>query len=169
MRIARRDLLLVAGCIAAAFAAPAEVAADPVVIRVDRGAAAEAQLWLMAAKPSLARNQGSKYKIEMTYFPSADKRFQALEAGALDVITSNAYTALQAASVGVPIKIIASVARETRNGAETRFVVKTESPIRTVRISRDLKGLSCTENCSVPHPHVCFRNWVPVQNRVCLH
>jgi ABC-type nitrate/sulfonate/bicarbonate transport system substrate-binding protein len=133
-RLARWKLILLAGCIAAASA---ESAADPITIRIGRGAAAEEQVWLMKAKPSLARNQGSKYKIEMTYFPSADKRFQALEAGALDITASNAHTALYAAAANTPIKIIASICRETRNGAEVRYVVKAESSIRSVK---DLKG-----------------------------
>jgi ABC-type nitrate/sulfonate/bicarbonate transport system substrate-binding protein len=132
-RIARRILMLLAGCVVAT----ADAAAEPITIRIGRGPAAEEQVWLMAAKPSLARQMGTKYKIEMTFFSDADKRFQALEAGALDMIASNAYTAIHAASAGVPIKIIASVSRETRNGAEVRYVVKAESPIRS---ARDLKG-----------------------------
>jgi len=121
----------------AAAAAISVAAAEPVTIRIGRGAAAEEQLWLMKAKPALARNQGSKYNIEMTYFPSADKRFQAMEAGALDMTTSNAHTALYAAAANVPVKIVASISRESTKGAHTRFVVKAESEIKSIK---DLKG-----------------------------
>ena len=47
-------------------------AAEPVKIRVGRGSAAEEQLWLMAAKPELARSQGAAYKLELTNFPATD-------------------------------------------------------------------------------------------------
>ena len=56
------------GIVAAAIAGLA--VAEPVTIRVGRGAAGEEQLWLLKAKPELARNQGSKYVLEITYFPS---------------------------------------------------------------------------------------------------
>ncbi len=112
-------------------------AAEMPTIRIGRGAAGEEQLWLMKAKPDLARNQGRKYGLEMTYFPSADKRFQALEAGALDMTTSNAHTALYAAAADIPIKIIASISRESTKGSPTRFTVKADSPIRSIK---DLKG-----------------------------
>src|SRR6185369_450030 len=95
----------------AAAATAWTAAAEPVTIRIGRGAAGEEQLWLMKAKPALARHQGSKYTVEMTYFPSADKRFQAMEAGALDMTTSNAHTALYAAAANIPMKIVASISR----------------------------------------------------------
>jgi ABC-type nitrate/sulfonate/bicarbonate transport system substrate-binding protein len=122
---------------AVAAAITGEAIAQSVTIRIGRGAAGEEQLWLLKAKPSLARNYGSKYTVDMTYFPSADKRFQAMEAGALDITTSNAHTALYAAAANIPIKIIASISRESAKGAHTRFVVKSESEIKSIK---DLKG-----------------------------
>ena len=57
--------------------------------------------------------------------------------GALDMTTSNAHTALYAAAANIPIKIIASISRESSKGSPTRFAVKAESQIKSVK---DLKG-----------------------------
>src|SRR5689334_18042278 len=42
-------------------------AADPLTIRIARGAAAEEQVWLLKAKPELAPNQGKLYNVDMKY------------------------------------------------------------------------------------------------------
>lgn len=111
--------------------------ADPATIRIARGAVAEEQVWLLKAKPDLAPNEGKKYNVDMKYFPNPDQRFQALEAGALDLSTSNVQTALFAGASNVPIKIIAGISRESVKGAYTRYFVKADSPIKSVK---DLGG-----------------------------
>jgi hypothetical protein len=64
--------------------------ADPVVLRVGVGNAAEEQLWLMQAKPDVAPNQGKVYTLDVSRFGGTDQRFQAFEAGALDFATASA-------------------------------------------------------------------------------
>lgn len=120
-----------------AIALPTLAAADPVTIRVGRGAAAEEQLWLMEALPSITPNQGKAYKIEMTLFRGTDQRFQAYEAGALDIITSTANSVMFAVSQGSKMTMIASVSRETKKGFHTLYMVKDDSPIKS---PKDLKG-----------------------------
>jgi ABC-type nitrate/sulfonate/bicarbonate transport system substrate-binding protein len=120
-----------------ALTVPMIAQADPVTIRVGRGAAAEEQLWLMEALPSITPHQGKDYKIEGTLFRGTDQRFQAYEAGALDIITSSANSVIFAASQGSKMTMIASVSRETKKGFHTLYMVKDDSPIKS---PKDLKG-----------------------------
>jgi len=111
--------------------------AEPTTIRVGIGSAVEEQLWLMLARPDLTPGQGKDYLIEYTRFPGADKRFQAFEAGALDIATASANSAIFAAAEGIDFKFIASLSRESQRGFFTKFITKEESGIKTVA---DLKG-----------------------------
>ena len=131
----RRALGALAGL--ALVVAPTLASADPLTIRVGRGSAAEEQLWLMDAMPSVAPHNGKDYKIEMTLFRGTDKRFQAYEAGALDIITSSANSVMFATSQGAKMTIIASLSRETKKGFHTLYMVKDDSPIKS---PNDLKG-----------------------------
>ena len=117
--------------------APMVASADPVTIRVGRGAAAEEQLWLMQALPSITPHQGKDYKIEMSLFRGTDQRFQAYEAGALDIMTSTANSVMFAVSQGSKMTMVASVSRETKKGFHTVYMVKDDSPIKS---PKDLKG-----------------------------
>ncbi|MEO7241896.1 MAG: ABC transporter substrate-binding protein [Variovorax sp.] len=121
--------------IAMAFSAAAQAETTP--IRIGYGVAAEEQLWLMMAKPDVSPNQGKTYSIEAMRFPGADKRVQAFEAGALDIATMSANGAIFAAAEGIKFKIIASLSRESERGFYTKFMVKDDSPIKTIA---DLKG-----------------------------
>jgi ABC-type nitrate/sulfonate/bicarbonate transport system substrate-binding protein len=111
--------------------------AQPVNIRVGHGAAAEDQLWLMAAKPDLFPNMGKAYTVEWTRFPATDKRFQAFEAGAIDVATGSANSVVLAASQGLSLKAVASISQESTKAFHTLFMVKNDSPIKSIK---DLKG-----------------------------
>src|SRR5262245_29234054 len=71
--------------------------ADPLKIRLGIGGAAADTLFLLLARPDLAPNQGKAYTIEYTRFEGTDKRFQAFEAGALDITVMNANGAIFAA------------------------------------------------------------------------
>ncbi|TAL76431.1 MAG: ABC transporter substrate-binding protein [Burkholderiaceae bacterium] len=124
------------GCVAC-LAMSTTLLAKPVTIHLGRGAAAEEQVWLMVAMPKLAPNEGKVYKIDTTFSPNSDKRFAALQAGGLDIITSNAHSALNAAAAGLPIKLIASISQESSKGAHTHYVVMSDSGINTMQ---DLKG-----------------------------
>jgi ABC-type nitrate/sulfonate/bicarbonate transport system substrate-binding protein len=111
--------------------------AQPVTLRLGYGPAAEEPLWLIIAKPDLAKNRGKAYMLDATRFTGSDKRSQALEAGALDLASSSANGVIFAAAEGVLVKIIASLSRESSRGFSTAYFVKESSPIKSVT---DLKG-----------------------------
>jgi ABC-type nitrate/sulfonate/bicarbonate transport system substrate-binding protein len=111
--------------------------ADPVTIQLGIGGASAENLQLLLARPDLTPHQNKDYKIDYTRFEGTDKRFQAFEAGALDIALMNANGALFAAGEGLPFKMIASVARESPRGANVNFMVLDGSPIHSVQ---DLKG-----------------------------
>jgi len=117
--------------------------AQPVTLRVGYGAAAEEPLWLLLAKPELARNQGKAYILDGTRFTGSDKRAQAFESGAIDLASSSANGVIFAAAEGVMAKMIASISRESTRGFSTAFYVKETSPIHAVA---DLKGKTVAVN-----------------------
>ncbi len=117
----------------AALALGSAAAQAQTKLRVGIGAAAEDPFWLLLVKPELGSNHGKGYTTEYTRFPGADKRFQAFEAGALDIATSSANAALFAAGEGIEFKIIASIARESPRGFYTKFAVKNDSPIKSIK------------------------------------
>jgi ABC-type nitrate/sulfonate/bicarbonate transport system substrate-binding protein len=75
--------------------------------------------------------------LDVTRFPGTDKRFQAFEAGALDIATASANAAMLAASEGAEFKVVASLSRESTRGFATKYFVLKDSPIKSVK---DLKG-----------------------------
>ena len=106
-------------------------------IRIGHGSAAEETLWLMKADPKVTPGQGKAYKLEYTLFRGTDKRFQAFEAGELDIATGSAHSVLMAAAEGAKFKVVATISREGAKGFATRYMVKADSPIKTMA---DLKG-----------------------------
>src|SRR6516162_3425659 len=102
--------------------------ADPVTLRIGYGVAAEEQLWLLIARPTVGTHYGKDYTIEGTRFSGSDKRAQAFEAGAIDLASSSANGVIFAAAEGVTAKIIASISRESSRGFSTSFYVKQDSP-----------------------------------------
>lgn len=133
----KRMVRIGCGLLALAVAAPAALRAEPVKIRVGIGSAVEEQIWLLIARPNLGPNYGKVYTIEWNRFPGADKRIQAFEAGAEDIITASANSAILAASEGIDFKMLASLSRESSQGFFTKFMVKEGSPIKTMK---DLAG-----------------------------
>jgi ABC-type nitrate/sulfonate/bicarbonate transport system substrate-binding protein len=111
--------------------------ANPVKIRIGRGAAAEEQLWLLKAMPQIAPNEGKVYTIEMTRFRGTDQRFQAFEAGALDAATGSANSVIFAAAQGLKMTVVASLCMESKKGFVTHYMVRANSNIHSVK---DLKG-----------------------------
>jgi len=125
-------------CVLALTAASVSAAlAQPATLRLGYGTAAEEPLWLVVAKPDLARNYGKAYTLDATRFTGSDKRGQAFEAGAIDLASSSANGVIFAAAEGVSAKIVASISRESPRGFSTSFYVKDNSPIKSVA---DLKG-----------------------------
>lgn len=111
--------------------------AEPVPIRVGYGSAAEEPLWTMKASPSATANQGKAYTLDYTFFRGTDKRFQAFEAGELDIAAGSAHSVMMAASQGMKFKIVASLSHEGGEGFATQYMVRNDSPIKTIE---DLKG-----------------------------
>jgi ABC-type nitrate/sulfonate/bicarbonate transport system substrate-binding protein len=129
---------LATACVAAALTASVDTArAQPVVFRLGYGGAAEEPIWLLVAKPDLAKNYGKAYTLDATKFTSSDKRAQAFEAGAIDLSAGSANGVIFAAAEGVKATFIASISRESSRGFSTGYYVKESSPIRSVT---DLRG-----------------------------
>ncbi|MBI3077649.1 MAG: ABC transporter substrate-binding protein [Deltaproteobacteria bacterium] len=120
-----------------AMAAPFLATAAPVEIRIGHGFAAEEQLWLMKARPDLTPNQGKAYTLRYTPFRGNTDRFNAFLAGQIDGGTVTGFTAIFARSEGVPLKIVASICRESLQGFRTTFLAAGDSGIQRVS---DLRG-----------------------------
>ena len=135
----RRQMLIGAtGLAAGAFAATQEASAAPLTIRLGYSQAAEEQLWLLMAKPDLAKNYGKLYTLNGTRFTSSSVRAQAFAANAIDIASGGADGVLFAAAEGVETKIIASLAREgLHHGFDTSFLALQSAKINSLK---DLKG-----------------------------
>src|SRR5687768_17531082 len=116
LRLSRRSVLRTgaAACICAGIA-PAARAAAP-VLRIGYIGAAEEQLTLLIAKPSIGKNHGSAYALQSTRFRSSAQLAQGWEAGAVDVCSFSGAGFLFAAAAGLEGKMIASIARESQRG-----------------------------------------------------
>src|SRR5579883_988318 len=116
---------------AQASAPPAQAggSGQPVEIRIGHGFAAEENLWLMAAKPDLAPNQGKAYTLTFTAFRGNADRLNAYEAGQLDGGTVAAPTALFAAEEKLPFKLVASIVREQQGSFNTTYLALDDSGI----------------------------------------
>jgi ABC-type nitrate/sulfonate/bicarbonate transport system substrate-binding protein len=130
---------IAAACVLGIVAGAASVARgqQPLTFRLGYGGAAEEPMWLVAAKPDLAKNYGKAYTLDAIRFSSSDKRAQAFEAGAIDLSVGGANGVIFAAAEGVTARLIASISRESARGFSTTFYVKENSPIKSVS---DLKG-----------------------------
>lgn len=138
MSIQTRNILAVAALgLATAFGTGASAQSDATTLRIGHGSAVEEQLWLLEAMPELAEGIGTDYEIEMSRFSGTDKRFQAFEAGAIDIGTGSANSVLFAASQGIEMRIIASLSRESERGFYTEYMVLEDSGIDSIE---DLKG-----------------------------
>jgi ABC-type nitrate/sulfonate/bicarbonate transport system substrate-binding protein len=126
-------------CLLGIVAGTANVATaqQPVTFRLGYGGAAEEPMWLLVARPELAKNYGKAYTLDAIKFSSSDKRAQAFEAGAIDLSVGGANGVIFAAAEGVTARLITSLSRESARGFSTTFYVKENSPIRSVP---DLKG-----------------------------
>jgi ABC-type nitrate/sulfonate/bicarbonate transport system substrate-binding protein len=115
------------------------VAAEPPLIRLGRGFAAEEQVWLMSARPDLTPNQGKAYQLKQILFQANPERFQAFLAGELDAGTAPGLAVIFARAQGVDMKLVASVCMEAagKEWFSTTYMVKDDGPIKT---AKDLKG-----------------------------
>jgi ABC-type nitrate/sulfonate/bicarbonate transport system substrate-binding protein len=146
MTIGRRDILqgLAAAAVLAVSFGAAAAQAEPVTIRIGYSTAAEEPLWLLMAKPDIGSNYGKAYTLDATRFTSSEKRAQAFAADAVDIGSGSAGGALFAAAEGIPMKMIASLSKESRKGEfSTSFLALADSPIKSIK---DLKGKTVSVN-----------------------
>ena len=115
------------------------LAAEPPLIRLGRGFAAEEQVWLMSARPDLAPNQGKRYQLKQILFQANPQRFQAYLAGEIDAGTAPGLSVIFANEQGSDIKVVASVCMEAagKQWFSTTYMTKADGPIQSVK---DLKG-----------------------------
>jgi ABC-type nitrate/sulfonate/bicarbonate transport system substrate-binding protein len=134
-----RALVLAVLAVLLAAYASAAAPAGPVEIRIGHGLAAEEQLYLMGARPDVTPNQGRAYTLKLTAFRANADRLAAYEAGQLDGGTIAGPTALFAAEQGMPMKLVASIAREVPGGNwfNTTYMALADSGVRS---PRDLRG-----------------------------
>jgi len=128
--------LICLSLLAIAFSAEA---AEPPLIRLGRGFAAEEQVWLMSARPDLTPNQGKRYQLKQILFQANPERFQAFLAGELDAGTAPGLAVIFARAQGMDMTIVANVCLEAagKEYFQTTYMVKDDGPIKTVK---DLKG-----------------------------
>lgn len=120
---------------AAVFASQA--LSQPVTLKLGRANAAEENYWLMEARPDITPNQGKLYKLDITPFRASDATFRAFEAGQIDGGTASANAVITAAAKGLDLRVVASLSLEANGGSVTQYMVKSDSPIKTLA---DLKG-----------------------------
>jgi ABC-type nitrate/sulfonate/bicarbonate transport system substrate-binding protein len=122
-----------------AWALVGGAAAEPALIRLGHGFAAEEQVWLMAARPDLAPGQGTKYGLKLIPFQGNPERFQAYLAGELEGGTAPGLAVIFARAQGVDIKIVAGICQEAdgKDWFTTIYMVKDDGPVKSVK---DLKG-----------------------------
>jgi ABC-type nitrate/sulfonate/bicarbonate transport system substrate-binding protein len=115
------------------------LAAEPPLIRLGRGFAAEEQVWLMSARPDLAPGQGKRYQLKQILFQANPQRFQAYLAGEIDAGTAPGLSVIFANEQGLDIKMVASICLEAAGNEwfSTTYMVKDGGPIRS---AKDLKG-----------------------------
>jgi ABC-type nitrate/sulfonate/bicarbonate transport system substrate-binding protein len=111
--------------------------ATPTTIRIGRGEAAEEPLWLLEAKPDLAKHQ-DWYRIEFTKFPSTQTRYVAAQAGEIDAFTTAALDLALAHANGAvdAVNVVAIMRNDTKDSNDV-LVAGPQSGIETVE---DLKG-----------------------------
>ena len=113
-------------------------ASGPVEIRLGGGFASEEPFWLMQIDPSLTPNQGKSYTLNITQFRANADRLNAYQANQIDIASIGQGATMLAASQGIPLKVIASVVKDTPGeGFNTSFMVLKDSGITSVA---DLKG-----------------------------
>jgi ABC-type nitrate/sulfonate/bicarbonate transport system substrate-binding protein len=126
-------------CLFTLLAGFAAQAAEPPLIRLGRGFAAEEQVWLMSARPDLTPNQGKRYQLKQILFQANPERFQAFLAGELDAGTAPGLAVIFGRAQGMDMKVVASVCMEAagKEYFQTTYMVKDDGPIKSVK---DLKG-----------------------------
>lgn len=112
--------------------------AKPATIRIGRGEASEEPLWLLEAKPSLAKHRNSWYRIEFTKFPSTQTRYVAAQAGEIDAFTTAALDlALAHANDAVDAVNVVAIMRNDTKDSNDVLVAGAQSGIDSVD---DLEG-----------------------------
>lgn len=111
---------------------------QPVEIRLGGGFASEEPLWLMQVDPSRTPHQGKSYTLNITQFRANADRLNAYQAKQIDIASIGQGAIMLAASQGIPLKVIASVVKDTPGeGFNTLFMALPDSGMNSVA---DVKG-----------------------------
>jgi len=136
-KIVRRSVLAMLAAATWAWTGSAALAQTPVKLTVGYGPASDFTLLFIKLRPDIAKNYGKSYTLDLQEFRGTDMRFRAYLSGALDGATGSANAIVDAASKGVELSIVASISKESSKGFNTSYLVKEDSPIKTLM---DLKG-----------------------------
>jgi len=113
--------------------------AQPVMIRMGHGVAAEEPFWLMSVDDSVAEHKGSWYEMELAPFRGTAERLTAYQAGDLDAVVISPQAQITGTSRGaLDLYTIATIMRDADPEAySTSFIALDDSGIDSVE---DLKG-----------------------------
>jgi ABC-type nitrate/sulfonate/bicarbonate transport system substrate-binding protein len=128
-------IALICGGLFHSFAVTA--AESPVKFTIGYGPASDVTLALLKLKPDLGANYGKTYTLDLQEFRGNDMRFRSYLAKALDGATASSNGVVDAAAKGIDLTIVASISRESVKGFSTTYMVKDQSPIRSIS---DMKG-----------------------------
>jgi ABC-type nitrate/sulfonate/bicarbonate transport system substrate-binding protein len=109
-----------------------------VEINFGGGFATEEPIWLFEADPSLAKNLGKTYKLNLSQFRANADRLNAYQADQIDGGTLGQGAAILSSSQGVEMKVVAVVSKDTPDvGFNSAFMTLKDSEINDIK---DLKG-----------------------------
>src|SRR5262245_39696259 len=135
--IARRFLLATFVAVTLGWPGSAALAQTPVKLTLGYGPASDFTLRFVKLRPDSTKNYGKSYTLDLQEFRGTDMRFRAYLSGALDGATGSANAIVDAASKGGELAIVASISKESSKGFNTSYLVKEDSPFKTLK---DLKG-----------------------------
>jgi ABC-type nitrate/sulfonate/bicarbonate transport system substrate-binding protein len=122
-------MALVAGLSLTAADARAQA---PVKLSIGYGPASDVTLALLKANPQFATHLGKSYDLDLQEFRGSDMRFRAYLSGALSGATASSNSITEAASKGIDLVIVASISKESDKGFRTTYMVRDDSPIKSL-------------------------------------
>ena len=128
---------IMAGALGLAASLGGAMAQTPVKLTLGYGPASDVTLTLLKLKPDIAVHLGKSYELDLQEFRGNDMRFRAYLSRALDGATASSNAVVDAAAKNIDLVIVASISKESSRGFSTSYMVKEDSPVKSVA---DLKG-----------------------------
>jgi ABC-type nitrate/sulfonate/bicarbonate transport system substrate-binding protein len=128
---------IMAGALGLAASLGGAMAQTPVKLTLGYGPASDVTLTLLKLKPDIAVHLGKSYELDLQEFRGNDMRFRAYLSRALDGATASSNAVVDAAAKNIDLVIVASISKESSKGFSTSYMVKEDSPVKSVA---DLKG-----------------------------